>query len=220
MASFKKIQDLAHTAILVARKASSDLDSVHKGIYDLAMHALMSEVLTLRRMTKVVESVRKGIEDISDRASIADDSGKAKSQREACRGLCTAASEGLTAAGLGYVAMRKFSDNSLSVEFYNALLKVVLDYKRQLDQINMVANWSSDSRIMRLQMYWFDQLLHIEKQDLKQENMSAIPWSHVFFQSCGYEEKIAKNDVESNLMLLGLLTSGALVGLLADQTIA
>jgi hypothetical protein len=183
------------------------------------MHAFMSEVLTLGRMTRVVQSVRKGIEDSSNQVSNPDVSSKAMPQREACRGLCTAANEGLTAAGLAYVELRKFSGKILSVEFDNALLKVVLDYKQQLDKINMGADWFSDNQITRLQTHWFDQLLHSENQGSKQEKMSATSWSSKFFESCGYEEKIAKSEAESNLMLLGLLTSGALVGLRNAQTV-
>jgi hypothetical protein len=224
MASFKKLQDLVQTARRVARDNATSLDAVHVRIYDLAMHAFMSEVLTLGRMTRVVQAVRNGIEDSANQASDTytsiEASSEAISQREAYRGLCTAANEGLTAAGLAYAELRKFSGTRLSAEFGKTLLPEILEYKQQLDQITIGANWFSNNQIKRLQTHWFDQLLHIEEQGSKQEKMSGLPWIDIFFQSCGYEAKTEKSEVQANLMLLGLITSGALIGLRASQAAA
>jgi hypothetical protein len=219
MASFIKLQDLAHSTLLAAQKTPSGLDAVHMGIYDLVVHAFTSEVLTLGRMTIVVQSVYKGIADSANQDPSADVSFNGLSQREAYRGLCAAATEGLTAAGLAYAELRKFSGKSLPLEFDNALSKVALDYGQQLGQINIGAAWFSDSRIVRLQTELFDQLLRIDEQDSKREKLTAVPWARKFFLSCGYEGENVKGDIESNLMLLGLITSGILVGLLTAQRV-
>ncbi len=220
MASFKILQDLVQKARLAARDNVTSLDAVHVSIYDLAMHAFMNEVLTLARMTCVVQAVRLGIEDSASQAADAGTSGNARSQCEAYRGLCTAANEGLTAASLAYAELRKFSGQNLSAEFSSTLLQEGLEFKRLLDQITIRANWLSNNRITRLQAHGFDQLLQLEEHGSKQEKVSAIPWSHVFFQSCGYETRFEKPDVQATLMLLGLITSGTLIGLRASQATA
>jgi hypothetical protein len=221
MASFKKLQNLTQTARLVAQDNVSDLDTMHESIYDLAMHGFMSEVLTLRRMTRVVQAVRHGIEDSTNQTPETNVSNKAMPLREAYRGLCTAATEGLAAAGLAHAELRKFSGENLSTEFGNALWQEILEYKLQLDQITIEADWPSNTRIHHLQTHWFSQFFqHIAKQDSKQEKISAQHWNYVFFQLCGYEAKTEKNDAQANLMLLGLIASGALTGLQASQAAA
>jgi hypothetical protein len=220
MASFKKLQDLTQTARLVAQDNASDLDAVHVSIYDLAMHAFMNEVLTLGRMIRVVQAVRQGIEDSENQTTGADNSTEATFQREAYRGLCKAATEALTAAGLASIELRKFSGENLSAEFGKTLWQAILQYKQQLDQITIEADWLSNNRIKGLQTHWFDQLIYIGQQGSEQEQMSTLPWNDIFFQSCGYKAKTEKSDVQANLMLLGLITSGALIGLRASQAAA
>jgi hypothetical protein len=221
MASFKKLQNLTQTARLVARDNVSDLDAMHESIYDLAMHGFMSEVLTLGRMTRVVQAVRNGIEDCTNQTADTNVSNEAMSLHAAYRGLCTAATEGLAAAGFAHAELRKFSGENLSTEFGKALWQEILEYKLQLDQITIEAYWPSNNRISHLQTHWFSQFFqHMGEQDSKQEERSALHWNYVFFQLCGYEVKTEKSDVQANLMLLGLITSGVLTGLRASQAVA
>jgi hypothetical protein len=217
MTSFRKLKGLAHTASFFMRDNTSGLDALHVSIYDLAIHGFMSEVLTIARMTRVVVAVRNGIDDSTHQASGANISIQALSQREAYRGLCTAATEGLTAVALAHVELRKFSGNSLSSEFAKALLQISMKYKQQLDLINARADWLSNRRIILKQSHWFDKLLYTQEQDSKKVSLSSMSWSSIFFQACGYEEKSAKSEVDSSLMLLGLITSGTLAGLRTVQ---
>jgi hypothetical protein len=221
MASFKKLQNLTQTARLVARDKASDLDAVHASIYDLAIHGFMSEVLTLGRMTRVVQAVSNGIKDSTNQTPDTNVSNEAMSLREAYRGLCAAATEGLAAAGLAHAEFRKFNGENLSTEFSKALLQEILAYKLQLDQITIEADWPPNNQINHLQVHWFSQFFqHIVEQDSKQEKRSGLHWNYVFFQLCGYEAKTEKSDIQANLMLLGLITSGALTGFRASQAIA
>jgi hypothetical protein len=220
MDSFSKIQNLVQIACLDARGCASKLDVVHVSICDLATHAFVSELLTLKRMTSVLQAVRKGIEDSADHPSNADISGQATPQRQAYRGLCTAANEGLAAAGLAFAEFRKFSGRSVSAEFRQALLQEATELKLQIDQITVGADWVSNAQVTGLQAHWFDQLLQIEERNSKQEQVSTLPWSSVFFQSCGYETRTEKTDAKGNLMLLGLITNGALRGLQLAHTAA
>lgn len=220
MESFNKIQNLVQTACLDARGSASKLDVVHVSICNLATHAFASELLTLRRLTSVLEAVRKGIEDSADHSSTSDISDPAVSQRQAYRGLCTAANEGLAAAGLAYVAYRKLSGQSVSAEFRQALLKETGALKLQIDQITVGAGWVSNTQITGFQAYWLDQFFSIEERSSKQEKMSSVPWSNALLQSCGYETRTENNDAKANLMLLGLITNGALRGLQVAQMAA
>jgi hypothetical protein len=220
MVSFKKLQTLSQTARLVARDNPSDLDAVHVSIYDLVMYAFMNEVLTLGRMISVVQAVRQGIEDSANQAAVADDSTEVLSLREAYRGLCSAATEGLSAAGLAHAALRKLSGENLSAAFGKTLWHGILEYKQQLDQITIEADWLSNNRIKSLQTHWFDQLLRIGQQGSEKEYISTLPWSDIFFQACGYKATTDKSDVQANLMLLGLITSGALTRLRTPQAAA
>jgi hypothetical protein len=211
MPSFKELQDLAQNASVVTRDNASGLDAVRANIYDLAMHGFLSQVLTLGRLTRVVQALQSGIEDSTNHAPSTDVFIEAIYKREAYRGLCTAATEGLTAAGLAHAQLRRLSGKRLSSKFSIALADLGRKYKQQLDQVNIAADWSSNRAITLQQSLWFDKLLYFDEPSLKQESTSAMPWSSMFFQACGYEEKTAKSHVESSLMLLGLITSGALV---------
>jgi hypothetical protein len=216
MASYAKLQDLEQSVRLFARDSGSGLDAVNVNVYDLAVHAFMSEVLTLERMTRVVQSVRKGIEDSTDHEFTKNTPGDTTFQRQAYRGLCTAANEGLIATGLAFTLFCKLNGNRLSADLEKALLHNGLEFKIQLDQITTNAAWLSINPVTLLQAHWFDQLFHVRKPDSKQGTISAIPWSRSFFQACGYETQTKKNYVEENLMLLGLITSGVLAGLQAS----
>lgn len=221
MVSFKILQNLAQTAGLATRDNALGVDAVHARIYDLAVNAFMSEVLTLGRMTRVVQAVHDGIADSNIPSHDKDVAGEARSQREAYRGLCAAATEGLAAAGLAHAQFCKFSGNHLSVELGNTLSQEILAYKQLLDHITTKTDWHSHSRINLLQEHWFGQLLQpVGKQGAKQANGSAIPWSDVFFQSCGYETKAENSGIQANLMLLGLITSGAFAAIRASQAAA
>jgi hypothetical protein len=217
MSSFTKLQNLVQTARLAARENSSGLDDVRASIYDLSIHALMNEVLTLGRLTSLVQAVRNGIEDCTRQASGAVECNQAMFEREAYRGLCTAALEGLTAVGLAGAEFCKLSDGRLSTEFDKALCQAVLECKQQLDQITIEAAWPINDQMSRIQTHWFDQLLQpIAERNFSQKESSAMLWSHTFMQSCGYEAKTEKSDIQANLMLLGLISSGALIGLRAS----
>jgi hypothetical protein len=217
MTSFKKLQYLEQTASVITRENAADSDVVRASIYDLAIRGFMTEVLTLGRMNSVVQAVRNGIEDSINKAPSMDVSIQSLSQRQAYRGLGTAATEGLTATALALAQLRELSRRSFSSEFGAVMQHFCLKYKQQLDQINIGAGWFSSESIALQQKRWLDKLLYSDEQNSKQENMSAIPWSHSFFQECGYEGEAAKSAAKSNLMLLGLTTSGVLAGILASR---
>jgi hypothetical protein len=120
--------------------------------------------------------------------------------------------------GLAQAEFCKFSSERLSTELSEALWQEALACKQQLDQITIKAQWPADNQINHIQTHFFDQLLQpIEKQSSDPEKISAVPWSHVFFESCGYEARTEKSGVQANLMLLGLISSGALIGLRASH---
>jgi hypothetical protein len=213
MASLRKLLYLVQKTRDAARGNFADVEVLHASIYALAIQAFMSEVLTLRRMTAVLQAMQKGIEDSAARSLETDLSEQALAQRDAYRGLCRAACEGLTAAGLAYAEFIKLNGVTVTAEFKQVIEQEALELMQQFDQVIYSAGWSSNTQIAFLKTHWLDQLGNIEDSNFKGGTASEIPWNSRFFQLCGYEPMIAKNEMQASFMLLGLITNGALAGL-------
>ncbi|MGA8514748.1 MAG: hypothetical protein WB821_08245 [Burkholderiaceae bacterium] len=217
MSSIFKLQDIVQTVRHTTQDISPNLDAVRASIYDVVMHAFMSEVLTLGRMNGVIRAVRKGVDDSKSTASDAATNTLTLTQLGAYRGLCRAADEGLTAVGLAYTDLLKFHGLSLSTDFEKLLLHETFRLKQQLEQVTFCADWHSNSQVTGLQSHWFAQLSVPLTPDFRAQEASVMPWSARFFQLCGYEPSMGKSDPHASLMLLGLFTSGVLTGLRSAQ---
>lgn len=219
MSSFRKLQDIAQSARLATQEKSPDADALHASIYDVVMRAFMSEVLTLSRMNGVIEAVCKGVDDAAVSAAGARRHAAVLAQREAYRGLCSAAGEGLTAVGLVYTEFFKFHESRMSTELGTALSREALVLRQQLEQVTRSADWYSNRQVTGLQAHWLGQLTEpVVPSSARREHASALSWQGRFFQTCGYEPTGSRpHDVRANLMLLGLLTSGALIVLRASR---
>lgn len=220
MASSRKLQNLVQTARFTTLEKSRDLASVRTSIYDVARNAFMKEVLTLDRMRGVIQAVREGVDDGTVAVPGFDGYALAERQQDAYRGLCTAADEGLTAIGLAYAEYVRFHGHYLPASFGSAWLHEVRELRRQIDQITLGADWTSNSAVTGLQSYWFEHLLKPVATNINAEEMSALRWDDRFFQLCGYDAPRDKSNATANLMLLGLLTNGALLGMHSSQAVA
>jgi hypothetical protein len=214
-----KLQDVVH-AVRTANVSSSDVDVLRRGIYDIAMHAFTSEVLTLGRMRSVITAVRVGVADSAQSRSAMVDASLELAQQGAYQGLCTAALEGLTSAGLAYTEFLKFNYLNVADDFDQLLLHETLALKQQIDQVTLCADWLSNSNVVRLQLRGFSRLLQPEVSAIKQETESVLPWTDRFFQASGYAVARGKSNAQASLLLLGLLTSGVLSGLRGAQAAA
>jgi hypothetical protein len=219
MASLQKLKNIVQTARFATLEKSQDLDAVRASIYEVAINAFMKEVLTLNRMRGVIQAVREGVDDGAVTASGFDGNALPKTLQCAYRGLCAAADEGLTAIGLAYSEYVRLHGHSLPASFGSEWLQEVRGFKRQVDQITLGADWTSNGVVTKLQCYWFEQLLHPVETNINAEEMSALRWDDRFFQVCGYETPRDKNNTKASLMLLGLLTSGALLGMRNFQAV-
>jgi hypothetical protein len=213
MDSLRRLLYLVQKTREVAGGNFAGLDVLQSSIYALAMQAFMGEVLTLDRMTAVLQAMQKGIGDSAARSAETDLSRLALAQREAYRGLCRAACEGLSAAGLAYTECMKLNGAVVSADFKKAIAHETRELKQQVDQIINFADWSSNTQITLLQTHCFDQLGNVETSNPKSSTGYELPWSSRFFRLCGYGPTVEKNETQANLMLLGLITNGALTGL-------
>jgi hypothetical protein len=220
MASLRQLKYIAQTASSTTLEKSRDLDAVRASIYEIAINAFMKEVLTLNRMHGVILAVREGVDDgVVTAASGSDDNAPPKMQQCAYRGLCTAADEGLAAIGLAYSEYARFHRYSLPASFGSLWLHEVRALRQQIDQITLGADWTANSAVASLQRYWFEKLLNPVESYINAEEASALGWDDRFFQVCGYEALQDKNNFKASLMLLGLLTSGALMGMRSSQAV-
>jgi hypothetical protein len=219
MASLRELLNIEQKTRDTARGNFADLKVLHASIYALAIQAFRSEVLTLGRMTAVLQTMQKGIEDSAARSLETDLSKLSLSQIDAYRGLCRAACEGLTAAELAYAEFIKLNGMMVSEDFKTLVEQEALKLKQQVDQIVNFADWSSNTQIAVLQSHWFDQLSNIKTSNFKSNTESEMTWGSRFFQLCGCESVVEKNETLASLMLLGLITNGALAGLKNFQPI-
>lgn len=215
MTSLRNLDDIEQTARRAAREQSPDLSALRSSIYDVVVHAFMNGVLTLDRMNSVIQAVRSGVDAGTLIAAGWEDYTLAVARQEAYRGLCTAAGEALAAVGLACGEFFKLHGSNLSIEVGNALLQEALVLRQQLEQVTRGADWVSNIEVTSMQSRWFQELFEPSTSPAKQARASASPWSARFLQECGCEFPLAKNDTRACLMLLGLFTSGALVGVRA-----
>jgi hypothetical protein len=137
----------------------------------------------------------------------------ALARRDAHRGLCRAACEGLTAAGLAYAEFIKLNGAEASADFKKVIGQKTLELKQQFDQIINFSDWRSNTQIAPSQTHWFEQLSNVNTSNFVTYPVSDMPWSCRFLKLCGCESTGGSNQTRANLMLLGLITSGVLAGL-------
>lgn len=202
--------DLEQKTCNVARGNFADIEVLHASIYALAMQAFRSEILTLSRMTVVLKEMQKGIEDT--RSLDTNLSRLAQVQIGAYRGLCRAACEGLIAAELACAEFIKLNGVIVSADFKSVIDKEALELGHQFDQVLKQADCGSNTQISLLLTHWFERLSKFKTSNFKSNLSSDIPWGSRFFQLCGYASIVKEKETHANLMLLGLITNGALEG--------
>jgi hypothetical protein len=221
MTSFKTLQEILEASYARPGVSADDFESLRKKIYEISMHGFLQDGLTLARMRSVIHTIYIGVTVRAKGPSNLVDDNVEMAQRSACQGLCNAAGLGLTAAGLAFTQFLKFHGSSVPADIGKALKLEALALKDQIDQVTQSAGWLTNTDIARLQAHSFGQLmLPIGGTDAKQADESAISWSDQFFQNCGYLPRHANSNINASLMLLGLLTSGALLGLREAQAAA
>jgi hypothetical protein len=210
MASQRKLFDLEQKTCDAARGNFADMEVLHASIYTLAMQAFRSNILTLSRMTVVLQEMQRGIEDT--RSFETDLSRLAQVQIGAYRGLCRAACEGLIAADLACAEFIKLNGVIVTADFKNAINQEALELGRQFDQVINRADCGSNTQISLLLSHWFDRLNKFQTSNFTSNALSEMPWNDRFFQLCGFSSMVKNNETQANLMLLGLITNGALGG--------
>ena len=210
MVSLRKLLDLEQKTCDAARGNFADIEVLHASIYALARHAFRSETLTLGRMAVVLQEMQKGIEDTQSYE--ANLSRLAQVQIGAYRGLCRAACEGLIAAELACAEFIKLNGVIVSADFKSVIELEALELGHQFDQVINRADCGSNTQINLLQTHWFDRLRKFQTSNFKSNTVSETSWGNRFFQLCGYTSIVKKNEAQANLMLLGLITNGALGG--------
>lgn len=213
MTSFQKLQNLVQITDRATRDNLSDIELTRVSIYEIAMHAFLSEVLTLERMNKIINAIKKGVNSHKATADNSAVSITAVLQQAAYRGLCSAACEGLTAVGLAHTEFMKQNRYGIADDVYKTLLKETLQLKFQMDQITMLSGWQLNLDVTSTQHHWFSQLMKPSTPHLHYDNTPALPWCDHFFELCGYQKISNYKNPSSSLMLLGLFSSGALVGM-------
>lgn len=221
MSSFHKFQDNTQNMRVLNGNYFSDLEASSVSIYDVAMYAFMSEVLTLGRMNSIINTVKKGIDVHKTMPLELRSPVPVLALVEAYRGLCSASCEGLTAVGLAHTEFIKHHRFSLLDNFYTTFLHEISQLKAQIEQLTILSGWQLNAEVTSLQHHWFSQLLTPLTKNIQPNDLSAVPWCDQFFQICGFE-KIKKNNknLSSSFMLLGLFTSGALLGMRSSHLMA
>lgn len=217
MASQRKLFDLEQKTCDAARGNFADMEVLYASIYTLAMQAFRNETLTLGRMTVVLQDMHKGIEDT--KSFEMNLSRLALVQRGAYRGLCRAACEGLIAAEMACAEFIKLNGAVVSADFKLAIEQASFGLKHQFDQVISCADWGSNTQISLLQIRWSDQLSRFQTSNFKGRTVVEMSWSQRFFQLCGCEGMAIEQEKETqaNLLLLGLITNGALGGVQGSQ---
>lgn len=210
MVSLRKLLNLEQRTCDAARVNFADIEVLYVSIYALAMQAFRSDTLTLSRMTVVLQEMQRGIEDT--RSFESDLSRLAQVQIGAYRGLCRAACEGLIAADLACAEFIKLNGVVVSADFKNAIDQEALELGRQFDQVIDRADCGSNTQISLLLSHWSDQLNKLQTSNFTSSTLSEMPWNNRFFQLCGFSSMAENKDTQANLMLLGLITNGALGG--------
>lgn len=213
-------KDASQTVRLTTEASVPDFEVLRHSIFNIAMHAFLSDVLTLERMRSVIEAVNLGVSDDTN-ASIGLAAGvQMLARRGAYQGLCSAAGEGLTAAGLAVTQFSKLQGYHLPTDVGKTLVQETLALQRQIDQITRSADWLANSEVTSLQARGYEQLLQPFSTQANQGEESTISWTERFFQGDEFQPLQARSTTGAMLMLLGLLISGVLIGLRADYATA
>jgi hypothetical protein len=220
MISSKTLKSMLERSYSLLSVSPDNFELLRKKIYEISMHALLQDVLTLARMRSVIQTINMGVIESAQASTSLADENAGKAQRSACQGLCSAAGLGLSAAGIAFTQFSKFHGSMLPPEIGQALVLETQALKNQIDQVTRCAGWLTDPEVIRLQAHGFGQLMQPFDTGAKQADESLISWSDRFFQTGGYQPVHAKSNAHASLMLLGLLTSGALIGLLDVQAAA
>lgn len=220
MNSSKDLQAILHATHMTASRNLTNLDAARASIYDLVMHAFISEVLTLARLNSVIQSVRDGINDFSTTKNSPTSFMLTMAQRSAYRGLYSAASEGLAASALAYSEFMKYSRFCVSKNFNKNMAYEVLQLKCQLDQITMLSGLQSNIGFQSVQMRYLQQLSIPIPANSTQDDKSVLSWPNQFFQICEFKAIKNSENLVAGSMLLGLFTSGVLAGMRSYATTA
>lgn len=218
MNSSKNLQAVLHATHMSVNKNLTDSDAARASIYNLVIHAFISEVLTLARLNSVIYSVREGINDFSTAKIQLTSYMLPMAQQSAYRGLYSAASEGLAAAALAYAEFMKYSRFGVSDNFNKNMEYEILQLKCQLDQITVLSDWQSNIGAQGEQMRWLEQLSVPITANTTQDCKSILSWSDQFFQICEFKAVKNSENLVAGFMLLGLFTSGVLAGMRSYET--
>jgi hypothetical protein len=220
MISSKSLQGILETSYALLSLSPDNFELLRKKIYAISMQAFLQDVLTLARMRSVIQAISAGVMESTQASSSLTDENAEKAQRSAFQGLCSAAGLGLSAAGLACTQFSKFHGVMLPSEISQALVLETQALKDQIDQVTRCADWLTNPEVTRLQTHGYRKLMQPFGTGAKQADESFVSWSDRFFQTVGYQPIDAKSNAHASLMLLGLLTSGALIGLLNAQAVA
>ncbi len=212
MTSLKNLQAVVQTVHVSANKNLTDLDAIHASIYNLVIHAFLSEVLTLARMNNVIHAVREGVNDFAITKTHLTSDMLPMAQRSAYRGLYSAMCEGLAALGLAHAEFMKNSRFSVSASFNEALGHETLQLKHQLDHIAILSDRQTDIDVKNMQKQLLQQLSTPIETNWAQDDKSILPWADQFFQICEFRAIKNSENLTAQFMLLGLFTSGVLAG--------
>ena len=218
MTSSKNLQAKEHAAHVSAISAFADPTAIHTSIYNLVLHAFMSEVLTLSRMNNIIDAVCEGIGNFDNEKTRSTNATLPVLQRSAYQGLYSAACEGLNATGLAHAEFLRNGNFSVSSNFKRALADETLKLKRQLDQITLLADWQAEFKAKNDQDKWLQQLSTPITANANQHDKSILPWVDQFFQICEFDSIKNSEHLAAQFMLLGLFTSGVLAGMRSCQT--
>jgi hypothetical protein len=223
MISSKTLQSILETSNAFSDVSPDKFELLRKRIYEISMHAFQHDILTLTRMRSVIHTIHIGVTERAKASPNLINDNVENAQRYACQGLCSSAGIGLTAAGLAYTQFSKFYGPSLHADIGESLMRETLALKEQLDQVTRCAGWLTNTEVIRLQAHGFEQLMQPVVTHAKHVDESCISWPDRFFKNSGYKSlhaksnASAKSNANASLMLLGLLTSGALIGLREAQ---
>jgi hypothetical protein len=220
MISSETLQGILKTSYALHSVSPDSFELLRKKIYEISMHAFLQDVLTLSRMRSVIQTVSTGLtENANGSVHLAQDTVQ-RAQRSAYRGLCSASGLGLTAAGLAFTQFSRFHGVALPSETGKTVVRESLALKDQIDQVTRHADWRTNADVIRLQAHGFGQLMQPIGIYAKLGDESLVSWPDRFYQNCGYAPPLSNSNADASLLLLGLLTSGALIGLREAQAVA
>lgn len=220
MISSKTLQSILEASDALSGVSTDNFELLRKKIFEISMHAFLHDILTLARMRSVIHTISMGVTDGAKSSLNLRHDNVVRAQRSACQGLCSAAGLGLSAAGLALTQFSRFQGVMLPSDMGTALALEAHALKIQIDLVTQSAGWRNNTNVTRLQAHRFGQLMQPIGIHAQQADTSGISWPDQFFRDSGYKPFQSTSNTNASLVLLGLLTSGTLVGLLDAQAVA